>query len=265
MALPVYEAFAIKYAERAVRRPENFVGGDPHDGPMPMDYFVWLVRNDRRVFVVDTGFSRDMAAQRKRTFLRTPSEGLALLGVDARTVKDVIITHMHYDHVGTFFDFPAAQFHLQDQEMSFATGRYMRHGRFNHGYEVDDVVGMVKLVFRNRVSFHAGAAELAPGISVHHIGGHTAGLQCVRVATERGWVVLASDCSHYYEHMETGRVFPTTFHVGETIEGYDALRALAESPRHVIPGHDPLVMQRYPAPSADLEGIAVRLDVPPTA
>jgi glyoxylase-like metal-dependent hydrolase (beta-lactamase superfamily II) len=51
---------------------------------------------------------------------------------------DVIITHMHYDHVGTFFDFPAAQFHLQDAEMSFATGRYMRHGRFNHGYEVDE-------------------------------------------------------------------------------------------------------------------------------
>ena len=92
--------------------------------------------------------------------------------------------------------------------MNFATGRYMRHGRFNHGYEVDDVVGMVKLVFKDRVRFHAGSAELAPGISVHHIGGHTAGLQCVRVATARGWLVLASDSSHYYEHMETGRVLP---------------------------------------------------------
>jgi hypothetical protein len=44
----------------------------------------------------------------------------------------------------------------------------------------------------------------------------------------RGWVVLASDTSHYYEHMETGRVFPTAFHVGEMVEGYDKLRALAE-------------------------------------
>ena len=172
---------------------------------------------------------------------------------------------MHYDHVGTFFDFPAARFHLQDAEMSFATGRYMRHGRFNHGYEVDDVVGMVKLVFKDRVHFHDGAAELAPGVSVHHIGGHTAGLQCVRVATERGWVVLASDTSHYYEHMETGRVFPTAFHVGEMVEGYDRLRALAEFPEHIIPGHDPLVMERYPAPSKALEGIAVRLDVPPVS
>lgn len=258
-----YEVFAIRYATRDAQRSSHFIGGDPHDGPMPMDYFVWLVRNAERTFVVDTGFTAEMAEKRKRTFLRTPIAGLALMGVDAKTVKDVVITHMHYDHVGTFFDFPAARFHLQDLEMNFATGRYMRHGRFNHGYEVEDVVGMVRLVFKDRVHFHAGSAELAPGLSVHHIGGHTMGLQCVRVATQRGWLVLASDCSHYYEHMETGRVFPTTFHVGDTIEGYDRLRSLAESPQHIIPGHDPLVMKRYPAASKELEGIAVRLDVPP--
>ncbi len=263
MSRETWEVYAIKYATREGTRSANFIGGDPHDGPMPMDYFVWLIRNPQRSFVVDTGFSEAMARQRKRTFLRSPAEGLALLGVEVAAVQDVIITHMHYDHVGTFFDFPAARFHLQDAEMSFATGRYMRHGRFNHGYEVDDVVGMVKLVFKDRVHFHNGAAELAPGLSVHHIGGHTAGLQCVRVATERGWVVLASDTSHYYEHMETGRVFPTTFHVGETVEGYERLRGLAESPGHIIPGHDPLVMARYPAPSPALEGITVRLDVAP--
>jgi glyoxylase-like metal-dependent hydrolase (beta-lactamase superfamily II) len=245
MSQEAYEVFAIKYATRDAQRSSHFIGGDPHDGPMPMDYFVWLVRNANRTVVVDTGFTADMARKRKRTFLRTPTEGLALMGVDARTVKDVVITH------------------LQDLEMNFATGRYMRHGRFSHGYEVEDVVGMVRLVFGDRVRFHAGSAELAPGISVHHIGGHTMGLQCVRVATARGWLVLASDCSHYYEHMESGRVFPTTFHVGDTIEGYDKLRALAESPGHIIPGHDPLVMKRYPAPSKELEGIAVRLDVTP--
>ena len=183
MSPDIYEVYAVKYATRDGTRSGNFIGGDPHDAPMPMDYFVWLIRNAERTFVVDTGFSEDMARQRKRTFLRTPSEGLALLGVEAATVQDVIITHMHYDHVGTFFDFPAARFHLQDAEMSFATGRYMRHGRFNHSFEVEDVVGMVRLVFEDRVRFHSGAAELAPGISVHHIGGHTAGLQCVRVAT----------------------------------------------------------------------------------
>ena len=35
-SLPEYELYAIKYAERDARRSDHFIGGDPHDGPMPM-------------------------------------------------------------------------------------------------------------------------------------------------------------------------------------------------------------------------------------
>src|SRR5690606_39745236 len=73
MTLP-YEIHAIKYAMREARRPAHFVGGDPHDTPMPMDYFVWLVRNDERTLVVDTGFTEPMARKRGRTHLRCPTE-----------------------------------------------------------------------------------------------------------------------------------------------------------------------------------------------
>lgn len=263
MMLPIYEVYAIKYATREARRPSHFVGGDPHDAPMPMDYYVWLIRNNERTLVVDAGFTAEVAAQRKRTFLRPPAKSLAMLGVNAAAVREVIVTHLHYDHIGTFGDFPSARFHLQDDEMAYATGRHMRHARFNHGYEVEDIVGVVRMVFDGRVQFHAGDDEMAPGITLHRIGGHTAGMQSVRVHTKRGWVVLASDASHYYEHFETGRCFPTVYHLGEVVEGYDILRRLAESPQHIVPGHDPLVMSRYPAASNDLEGTAVRLDVMP--
>jgi glyoxylase-like metal-dependent hydrolase (beta-lactamase superfamily II) len=258
-----YEVYAIRYATRGARRRDNFIGGDPHDADMPLDYFVWLVRNSQRAFVVDMGFTAAVAERRKRDYLRTPREGLALLGVDTNTVSDVIVTHLHYDHVGTYADFPAARFHLQDDEMAYATGRYMRHSRFNHGYEPDDVVGVVRLVFKNRVVFHAGSAELAPGLSVHRIGGHTHGLQCARVLTHRGWVVLASDATHFYEHIEQTRCFPTVFNVGEMVDGYETLRRLADSMDHIIPGHDPLVMKRYPPATAPLAGIAVSLHVAP--
>lgn len=261
--LPEYEVYAIRYATRAGYRINHFIGGDAHDAPMPMDYYVWLIRHGDRVFVVDTGFDAEVAVKRGRRLLRTPAEGLALLGVDASHVEDVIITHMHYDHVGTFDSFDVARFHLQDDEMEYATGRQMRHQQFNHGYEVEDVVGMVHMVFNDRVSFYKGDALLAPGVSVHRIGGHTHGLQCVRVHTKRGWVVLASDCSHFYEHFEKKRAFTTMFNVGEAIEGYETLHQLAQSPRHIIPGHDPLVMQRYPAASPELNGIIVRLDADP--
>ena len=255
-----YEIYAIKYAYHERHARENFIGGDPHDGPMPLDYFVWVVRNAERTLVVDTGFSAATAARRQRKHLRCPTEGLRMLGVEAAAVRDVVITHLHYDHVGNFDLFPAATFHLQDDEMRYATGRHMRHEVFNGAFDVEDVVGMVRNVYRGRVQFHDGDAAVFPGISLHRIGGHTMGLQVVRVATRRGWVVLASDASHFYANMEQVRPFPIVYSVADMVAGYARLRALAESLQHIIPGHDPKVMERYPAPRKELEGIVVRLD-----
>ena len=254
-----YEVYAVKYAHHMRRAAENFIGGDPHDGPMPLDYFVWLIRGGGREVVVDTGFSAAMGRKRRREHLRCPTEGLRLLGCDASKVRDVVISHLHYDHVGNFDLFPAATLHLQDGEMRYATGRHMTEKHHSFAYEVEEVVGMVRRVYENRVRFHEGDQEIAPGISLHLIGGHTMGMQAVRVATRRGWVVLASDASHFYANMEQTRPFPIVYSVDDMVAGYERLRSLAASPGHVIPGHDPLVMQRYPAVKG-LEGIAVRLD-----
>jgi glyoxylase-like metal-dependent hydrolase (beta-lactamase superfamily II) len=260
MSAPQYELYAIKYAHHARRAAENFIGGDPHDGPMPLDYFVWLIRGEGREIVVDTGFSAPMAAKRQREHIRCPAEGLSLLNVEAKNIRDVVVTHLHYDHIGNFDLFPAAAFHLQDLEMRYATGRHMAQPVFGGAYEVEDVVGMVRRVYAGRVRFHDGDAEIAPGVSLHLIGGHTMGLQVVRVATRRGRVVLASDASHFYANMEEVRPFPIVYSVADMVAGYDRLRALADSPAHIIPGHDPLVLARYPAPSGRLQGIVARLD-----
>src|SRR4051812_32810991 len=118
-----FEVYAIRYATVTRRSAENFIGGDPHETGGRLDYFIWLVRNATRTFVVDTGFNEQAAVRRQRTFLRDPVETLKLLGVDAHDVKDVVITHLHYDHVGNFELFPNARFHLQDAEIAYATGR----------------------------------------------------------------------------------------------------------------------------------------------
>jgi glyoxylase-like metal-dependent hydrolase (beta-lactamase superfamily II) len=260
---PQYEVYAIRYATRDGRRRDNFIGGDPHDGPMPMDYFVWVLIGPEQRFVVDCGFTAEIATQRKRTFLRDPVEALKLLDINADDVTDVILTHLHYDHVGNFDRFPKARFHLQERELAYATGKYMRHPFLSHSFEVEDVVGVVRLNYRGRIVFHDGDAELAAGVNMHLAPGHSAGLQFVSAETQRGRLVLASDVTHYYENMDSGRPYTTIFHVGDTLESYDTLRTIAASRDHIVPGHDPLVMQLYPAPQPDLNGIAVRLDVPP--
>ncbi|MCX7364452.1 MAG: N-acyl homoserine lactonase family protein, partial [Alphaproteobacteria bacterium] len=181
--------------------------------------------------------------------------------VDARTVEDVIITHLHYDHVGNWDRFPKARFHLQDKEMNFATGRHMCHGVFQHAYEVEDIVGMIRALYGKRVVFHDGDEEIQPGLSVHLIGGHTAGIQSVRVMTRNGWLVLASDASHYFWGVQNDKLFAIVYSVADMLAGYDKLKKLADGRIDmVVPGHDAEVMKRYPASKPELEGVSVRLD-----
>lgn len=259
-----YELFAIRYGHHDRTASHNFLGGDPHDGPMPLDFFVWAIVGSKHTFVLDTGFDAARAAKRQRALLRPVGEGLRMIGIAPDGVADVIISHMHYDHSGNHGLFPQARYHLQDAEMQYCTGRCMCHQALRLPFEPDDVTAMVEKVFADRVVFHDGVSELAPNLTVHKLGGHSRGLQVVRALTRRGWVVLGSDAAHFYANFEQGRPFPILDSVSDTLEGFATMRRLASSPNHIIPGHDPLVLQRYPAALPGVNDI-VRLDADPVA
>ena len=265
----IYEVLALRYAGIAGRqRHENLLRVDPHlNSPMPMDFFIWVIRNEARTIVVDTGFDRAEGERRGRHLgvAHEPRECLRMVGVEAETVRDVIITHLHFDHAGTSKHFPNATFHLQDTEMAYATGRYMCHAEFTRPFTPEIVCDMVRAVFLGRVAFHDGDDEIAPNVTVHRVGGHTAGLQVVRVLTRRGWVVLASDATHFYENIETQNPFRVIYNLGDMFEAFRRLKILSPNPSGIIPGHDPLVLKRYPVFRAGFEGIIARLDVEPIA
>jgi glyoxylase-like metal-dependent hydrolase (beta-lactamase superfamily II) len=244
--LPEYEIYALRYATHDRPRRENFIFSDLHDAPMPIDYFVWVIQNEHKTYLVDTGFNAEAARARQRVLLRCPIRSLANIGLTPDQISQVIITHLHYDHAGNLDLVPKAKIYLQEREMHYATGRYMGYDVLRNVYTVDDVVQVVRGVYDKRVHFLLGDDELADGLQVIYIGGHSAGLQAVRVHTRRGWVVLASDASHYYENIYRESPFPIVFHVGEMLEGYHKLLNLCEGPDHLIPGHDPLVLRRYP-------------------
>ena len=213
-------------------------------------------------FLLDTGFDVVMGAARGRQLVQPVEAGLKSVGVDLELVTDIIISHMHYDHAGNHELFPHARYHLQTAEMAFCTGSAMCHALVRAPYDARDVQAMVGKLFAGRVEYHDGSAELAPGITLHHIGGHTRGLQVVRVHTQRGWVVLASDAAHFYANWLERRPFPIVDDVAAYLAAFATIESLASSPQHVIPGHDPLVLARYPKARAGLVN-EVRVDLEP--
>lgn len=258
-----YQIHAIRYATDPDRcRRQNFDDTDSEPSRlMPMDYFVWAIVGER-TFIVDTGFDRSVATQRGRTLLRPVDEGLGLLGIETASVEDVILTHLHHDHAGNRAIFGHACHHMQEAEMHFCTGACMLDPASGAAYDARDVAHLVGSVFTGKVAFHKGASEIADGISLHLLGGHTGGLQAVRVRTARGYVVLASDAMHYYEHMHSGRVFPVHADRSAVLSGYGTLEELAASSDHIIPGHDPAVLRGYPPSVRGIDDI-VRLDLTP--
>src|SRR5262249_33340074 len=150
-----------------------------------------------------------------------------------------------------------------DGGVASAPGRSRGHAHLRLPFEADDVVAMVRKVFAGRVRFHDGDDEIAPGITVHRIGGHSKGLQSGRVKTRRGYVVLASDATHLYQHIDERRVFPITYNVGEVLDGYSAPKPLASSRDHIRPRHGPRVIEVYPPARAGLDNFVVRLDADP--
>lgn len=259
----IYEAYAVRMASTHRTAKSNFLWShDIHDGDMPLDYFIWVLKSDRHVVVVDTVFGVESGRQRGRTLDVTPEEAVQALGIQPEAVDDLIITHLHYDHAGGLTCFPQAPIHIQETEVQYATGRHMCHPALNHFFEVEDVVQLVREVYGGRVRFHHGVGQLTDGLSIHRVGGHTDGLQVVRVNTQRGWVVLASDALHYYQNFNDRNPFPAIFNVGDMLDGYDLLTTLAESEDHIVPGHDPLVLKKYPLLSNDLTDIAILHQAP---
>jgi glyoxylase-like metal-dependent hydrolase (beta-lactamase superfamily II) len=260
MTAPQYEVFALRYARMdEPTQGDVLIYPDDHTASMPLDFFVWAIRGEGRTIVLDTGFDAASGKRRGRKWIRSPIDALRTIGVDADEVEDVVLSHMHWDHAGHWAEFPKARFHLQDAEIAYCTGRCMCHQPMRRTFDVEHVTSAIHHVFAERVQFHDGEDEIAPGITLHLVGGHTGGMQIMRVPTARGWLVLASDATHFWHNIRRRSPFVIVHNLEKMIEGWVLCEKLADGPDHIIPGHDPEVLRRFPKVAADPETVALHL------
>lgn len=238
-----YRLYAVRYASREATTSEVFYQSDD-ESALGLDYYFWVAANKARAVVIDVGFSEAAAASRGRSFLRKPKDALAEIGVDPGQVEHVILTHLHYDHAGNHALFPRATFFVQEAELAFAAGRNASVPAFRSKTEPGELAELIRLNYEGRVQILDGDCEIVPGIRVHKVGGHTAGLQIVSVETGRGRAIVASDAAHYYQNLEQGIPHRTIHDINGVYDGFQRIRELASSPDLIIPGHDPQVLTR---------------------
>ena len=242
-----YAVYALQYGRRQGVRGEHFLGwdaasGDRHDTA----YFAWLALSADTTVLIDSGIHPDTAPPVTGWEFRVSVvDILGMAGITARSVDTLVLTHLHYDHAGGMRTLPDARIILQQAELSYWSSadarRNLREAWLADPLDIRDLLGRCA---SGRVSLVAGDVTIAPGLSVHRVGGHTAGMQIVRAEAADGPVVIASDTSQFFENLETDRPGTILHTMPGVFFGFDRARQLA-SGGVIVPGHDPHVMERF--------------------
>jgi glyoxylase-like metal-dependent hydrolase (beta-lactamase superfamily II) len=266
-ATPSYRALAVHYGERETTLREGYYRwssyGEP-DGPLLMNYYFWVLEplHDLAAppIVVDCGFDPGLAERTGRRCLCAPRDALRRLGIDPAAVALLLVTHVHWDHVGNVQLFANARIAVTEADFTFWTADPLAlRPQFAEHSDPAGIEGLRAAQAQGRVALLGDRTEVAPGITAIRVGGHTPGQLILTVPGEHGPLVLASDAIHYYDELERDRPFGLFSNLAEMYRGYDTVRELSASGATIVAGHDPLVMERFPPVSGDGAEIAVRV------
>jgi glyoxylase-like metal-dependent hydrolase (beta-lactamase superfamily II) len=245
-AAPQFEAFAIRYATIPFRVAGLIAGADTNRR-IDIAMSVWLLRAPGRNVFVDAGFYREPLVTRWRpnNFIK-PSDAVARAGVRPEEITDIIVTHVHWDHLDGADLLPNARIWIQREE-------------FNHHVSADGTVRdraidaadakmLAQIALQGRVRLVEGdAKEIIPGITVYTGGKHTFASQFATVKLASGTAVIASDNMYLYENLDKRLPIAQTLDPASNLRAQDRMKTLASEPRLIVPGHDPAVFSRFPS------------------
>lgn len=252
-----WQVIIVRHGTRATLRSESFLNyssyGEP-DSPHTVDYFFWVLRRRDEVVVVDTGFSEQGASSRGREVLIDPIEALERLGITVDSAPPVVLTHGHYDHAGNISAFTHSRIIMSRGEFEFWTGDVASRHLFAHLAEATEIEALRRADHEGRLELFSIEREVASGVRLLEVGGHTPGQVMVEVQTSAGVVLLTSDAVHFHEELEQDMPFSSMADVPQSYRVLAEVRASAAA--HIVTGHDAKTLSAHPPLGAPLEGLA---------
>lgn len=213
----------------------------------PIFYHFWCIKGAKEVVVIDTGIPPDQTNNVEN--YESPVSLLAQIGVDAKKVEKVIITHLHPNHFSGFYLFDNADFYIQENEFRsqakhIAEKKFLREKALLPPQLQEDLKDLSCV---QRIHYVNGDEKITNDINVHLVGGHTPGLQAVSVESASGTVVMCSDIAYLYRNIVEETPVGSFWNLQQACEGLQKVKQIARSERLLLPSHDPLIWDgRYP-------------------
>jgi glyoxylase-like metal-dependent hydrolase (beta-lactamase superfamily II) len=248
-ALTTYDIFAVRYATVPRFAVSGLIAGADTSRKLDIAMTVWLLKgSDGRNVLVDAGFHRDTFIRRwKPTDFSLPSDAVARAGVKADDITDVIISHVHWDHLDGIDLFPKARVWIQREEFEhhLDTAGTVKDRAIDAG----DAKILAQIAREHRLMLIDGDnQEIMPGITVYTGGKHTFASQFAGVKTAFGTVVIASDNMYLYENLARHVPIAQTLDSASNMRTQVRMTKIANDEKFIIPGHDPEVFTRFPTP-----------------
>jgi glyoxylase-like metal-dependent hydrolase (beta-lactamase superfamily II) len=242
----VWKVYAVRYATIPKFPVHELVAGADTARTLDIAMMFWLLEGpDRRRVLVDAGFYRQKFLDDwKPADYRRPSDALQQFGLAADSVSDVIVSHVHWDHLDGADLFPNARIWIQREEYTHYVGD--EGAPLDAAIDTVDAAMLAELRRAGRVNLVDGdGQELMPGVIAYTGGKHTFASQYVGVQTAKGTVVVASDNCYLFENVEHHRPIAQTLDAASNLAAQDRMKRIASEQRWIIPGHDPAVFRRF--------------------
>jgi glyoxylase-like metal-dependent hydrolase (beta-lactamase superfamily II) len=257
----LYEVFALNYAGPFEMKLAKALFQTGWEDNISINYYIWAIRSkDGETTLVDTGTGHTLAKTQKLKGFVPPEQLVSRLGVKREQVTKVIITHMHFDHVGGMENFaqlyPEAKFYVQKSEFDFwVNNPISRRPPFKRSrYDLGNK-GLVDLAGSPRLVMLDGDKVIGPDMELILVPGHSPGLQGVVVNTAKGTAIVASDSAHIARSFRDDMPSSIVADMVTWLKSYDKLRARA-SIDNLFPGHDVLMLANYPKVAEGISQLA---------